>query len=259
MRSLDTLRPTVTPPPLSGPSSSKGPESGDAPITRFTSPSGGGERTVVEITSLKQELTGTEVEGMRDAFTRTYGEDATKQAFRLIDSRVGEERPIRGEHVVSAQLAALEFVSPGAEGGRPEDSAPRTPSPSPAARSTRRSTPSTKRRRRPPRPRTLSWRWRPTEAGRPACARSARLPRPSCARPPKSSAAPRSASPGPRRRWKRPPNTCRSPTGRSTSRSTTARTASSWRARRNRPTGVWSWPSASSTRPTSAWRRPRTS
>ncbi|HMR29394.1 MAG TPA: hypothetical protein PKA13_01290 [Geminicoccaceae bacterium] len=111
MRSLETIRPTVTP-PLSGPTGGQDTRGGDAPITRFTSPSSGSERTVVEITSLKREVTSTEVEGMRDAFARTYGEDATRQAFRLIDSRLGEERPIRGEHVVSAQLAALEFVSP---------------------------------------------------------------------------------------------------------------------------------------------------
>lgn len=112
MRSLESLRTTVTPSMSDLSTVLKQAEGGDAPITRFTSPSGGGERTVVEITSLKQELTSTEVEAMRGAFARMYGEDATRQAFRLIDSRLGEERPIRGEHVASAELAALEFVSP---------------------------------------------------------------------------------------------------------------------------------------------------
>lgn len=112
MRSLESLRTTVTPSMSDLSTVLKQAEGGDAPITRFTSPSGGGERTVVEITSLKQELTSTEVEAMRGAFARMYGVDATRQAFRLIDSRLGEERPIRGEHVASAELAALEFVSP---------------------------------------------------------------------------------------------------------------------------------------------------
>lgn len=112
MKSLDALSIVVTPSMSDLSTVLKQAEDGDGPITRFTSPSGGGERTVVEIASLKQELTSTEVEGMRGAFTRMYGEDATRQAFRLIDSRLGEERPIRGEHVASAELAALEFVSP---------------------------------------------------------------------------------------------------------------------------------------------------
>lgn len=96
----------------SSPDGTKGPKDGGKTIASYSSPTDGGERSVVNITSQTQKLSTEEVETIRNSFKLHFGDDAAKLAFRHIDHRMSEKSTIRGEHVLTATVAAMEYVSP---------------------------------------------------------------------------------------------------------------------------------------------------
>jgi hypothetical protein len=87
-------------------------EGGEKPLATYTSKADGSERSVA-ITSPSQKISDTEIAAIRDSFKQNFGETATGLAFRMIDQRLGDEAEIRGEHVLAANMVAMECVSPG--------------------------------------------------------------------------------------------------------------------------------------------------
>lgn len=65
------------------------------------------------ILSSDQKLKKDDISLIKNAFKKQFGEGVTESAFRGIEQRLTDGEKIKGEHVLSAKLTALEILSPG--------------------------------------------------------------------------------------------------------------------------------------------------